>query len=491
MMLNPLTQCRDSRIELVADICVKKEDYCGKKRPYIVNLYKISDGSKVYYFVGEIPYVLNTISMLHAKGSIVEVDLSFEVDRFLWTLQSVLTHRKHEDCKDTFHVIKFEAAFLVDTVLAQIKKDVSGIRGQNAKCALTPQAELINSHEGQTYELDAAIVFDDEVTADREIAQNISNALSKRKLKVSFGQPGKRKLDFLERSRWKIIVLSKESCLRPMCIFALSSSIEMNKIGVIPVLNGLMAKEIPEFMSWMSCISTNENYIDSLLNIMMGQELQMDHCLPRGNVYTGFVWGYILNYLPIPLLGKAPGSNIQPVGPDLTSRIKTTLRDKKIMCGCIRKLYLCIPKSCEDRKLDEADGVAKIGELEAVKIGVRPYQLAMYRIKSPDLPSGQVCFLAEQPAPTKHLFDISKQYRDVGISAKDLHNQSEEFCKSCAANIRNKVFIHDVGDLNSLCQFLFYDDETYNKADALIILKNVLKDAIMDDLAKNIEVVYQ
>ncbi|KAL3848165.1 hypothetical protein ACJMK2_019039 [Sinanodonta woodiana] len=473
-ILNPLTQCRDSRIERVdVRLCVKTEDYCGKERTYFVTLYKITDGSTVYYFVGEIPYVLNTISMLHAKGSIVEVDRSYEVNRFLWTLESVLTHRKHDDCKDTFHVIKFEPQLLVDTILTQIKKDVTP--GLNAKCVMTPQAKLDNSVKGQSYEFDAAIVYDDEVSTDQMIAQNISDALCKNNFTFSFEEPGKPKLEFLDKARWKIIILSKESRLRPICCFALASSINNDKdkdenkdkeestnkvkakVRVIPVLNGIMVKEIPQFMYWMSCIYTNENYIDSLLNIMTGQELELDHCLPRGNVYTGLVWGYILNYLPIPLIGKALGSDIQPVGADLTNRIKMTLRDKSITCGCMRKLYLCIPKSCEDRKLDDADGIAKIGELEAVKVAERVYRLAMYMMTSPDLPDGQVCFLAEQPAPTKHLFDISKRYRNVGISEIDLHSQAEEFCKSCTANVRSETFIRDVGDLNSLCQFLFYD----------------------------------
>ncbi|KAL3848169.1 hypothetical protein ACJMK2_019043 [Sinanodonta woodiana] len=476
--------CSDGKISLVESIVVGTVVHAGKKRDQRVNIYSIIEGETVYYFVAEIPYVLNTIFMVHAS-KIVDVDLPFELDRFVLTLQNVLTHRVHENCKDTFHVIRYKEGTLADIILNQIKKDISGAAGNNTGSAMTPHAALAQPD----FEFEAAIVFNEHSRKDQEVAEEIGNALRMRNISIEPGWSGEPQFKFLERARWKIFILSKEAfddmLLKPKCIMALTDSVQKDKIGVIPVLNGITVDEIPEFISWISCVSTTEEYIRCLLNIITGQELKMDHCLPRGNISTGLMWGYIYNYLPIPLLSKYSSSDRSL---DFTTRIQNRLKASNVHCGCIQRLYIHVPKTCKEFKLENVEGIECVGELEPVKLEGRPYTLNMYKITSQHLPRGQVCFLAEQATPTTHLFGISNVYRDVGISPKEHHKQVKDFCESCNSTIQDVAFIKNVGDLNSICQFLLYDDEEHSTTKTSLV--DVLTMAIKEDIEKNVTVVF-
>ncbi|KAL3848166.1 hypothetical protein ACJMK2_019040 [Sinanodonta woodiana] len=484
----------EQRIKHVGKVDVTQIVHVGKPREYKVDLYRIQDDSEEYYFVAEYPNVLNTMYQIQEQ-SIAKIDLRLQMARFYFTLTKVLNHDVHKECHGTFNIIPYDATAsheenkLYSLILGKIKDE---LMDRHQEKISNPVTRLILTQEVSEV-MDAAVTWSCDVPEDSEVAQTLQSALNADNWKCETGIGS-----YSGRSKWKILVLSKESLqsdmLKPQYIAAMTESIEENGIGVIPVLRGMKIEEVPDFIKWVTYLSAEDSdYVERLIRTMKGEEMKTETVIPAGDVATGLAWGFILNYLPIPLLGKGDNNT------DLTDRIKKKLKEKALSCACIKRLYIIIPKTCQptpietntEKRSNSEPLVVNLGRLESVKFTSsgtisRPYELVMYNMttKEHQLPCGrnEICFLAEQATPSYTLFAMSSKYSNAGLSSKDLIEQARNFSDLCTTLIASQIYKEKVADIEKLCKFVYFDNESQNLSECLL-------DEIKKDLSSNVELV--
>ncbi|KAK3584675.1 hypothetical protein CHS0354_001260 [Potamilus streckersoni] len=483
----------EQRIRHIGKIDVTQIVHVGKPREYKVDLYSIKDNSVEYYFVAEYPNVLNTMYQIQEQG-IANIDLRLQMARFYFTLMKVLNNTVHKDCYNTYNIIPYDATASGETdnlyslVLGKIREE---LMDEHKEKVSSPVTRLLVAKEGSK-KMDATITYCNEVSEDSIVAQRIQSALNAHDWKFEDGT-GHGNFSYIGRGKWKIFVLSKEGLqsdmLKPQYISAMMESIDENRLCIIPVLRGMKIQEVPDFIKWVTYLSSDEeDYEERLIQTMKGEEMTMETRLPAGDVATGLAWGFILNYLPIPLLGKCEDNT------DLSDRIRKKLQEKAPSSACIKRLYITIPKTClpttietNTEKYPNFDPlIENLGRLKTVKFTSsgtvnRPYELVMYKMTTKEttiLPGSrtEICFLAEQATPSFTLFNMSKQYRDAGLSPEDLMEQARDFTQLCTTLIANQTFKEKVADIEKLCKFVHFDNDSKTVQETL--LEEIRKDLL-------------
>ncbi|KAK3584772.1 hypothetical protein CHS0354_021233 [Potamilus streckersoni] len=488
----------EQRIKHVGKIDITQKVHVGKPREYKVDLYSIRDDSVEYYFVAEYPNVLNTMYQIQEQD-IAEIDLRLQMARFYFTLRKVLTHDVHKNCHETFNIIPYDAAAnaeedkLYNLVMGKIRDELVDIRQEKVS---NPITRLILAKEGSEV-MDATVTWCCDVPEDSAVALTIQSALNADNWKCETGI-GKHTFSYTGRGKWNIFVLSKEGLesdmLKPQYIAAMTESIKEKRLCVIPVLRGMKIEEVPDFIKWVTYLSAEGyGYVERLIQAMKGEEMKTETIIPAGDVATGLAWGFILNYLPIPLLGKGEDNT------DLTDRIKKKLKEKALSSACIKRLYITIPKTCQptpietntEKNPNSEPLIESLGRLESVKFTTsgtvnRPYELVMYKMttKETQLPGGrtEICFLAEQATPSYTLFAMSRQYSNAGLSPKELMEQTRNFSDFCTTCIASQNFKEKVADIEKLCKFVYFDNESK-------ILPECLLEEIKVDMSSDVELV--
>ncbi|KAL3848167.1 hypothetical protein ACJMK2_019041 [Sinanodonta woodiana] len=489
----------EQRIRHVGKIDVTQLVHVGKPREYKVDLYSIKEDSTEYYFVAEYPNVLNTMYQIKKKD-LAEIDIQLQMSRFYFTLMKVLSHAVHKDCHGAFNIIPYnttasdETDSLYNLILGKIKEE---LMSKHEGKVSNPITRFLMAKSDSSVN-DTTVTWCEDVPEDSEVAERIQSTLRAHNWKYENGA-GKRFFSYIGRGKWKIFVLSKEGLqsdmLKPQFIAAMTESIEENRLCVIPVLRGMKIEEVPDFIKWVTYLSSDEErYEEILIQTMEGKEMTMETRLPAGDVATGLAWGFILNYLPIPLLGTSRDKT------DLTGRILKKLKEKRLNRACINKLYITIPKTCQPTPIETnieknpnfEPTIENIGRLEPVKFTSsgtvdRPYELVMYKMTTKEtmLPDGrnEICFLAEQATPTYTLFNMSKRYCDAGLSHEDLMEQAKDFSILCTTIIARQNFKEKVADIEDLCQFVYFDNTSKTT------IAEFLMEAIRKDLSSDVKLV--
>ncbi|KAL3848164.1 hypothetical protein ACJMK2_019038 [Sinanodonta woodiana] len=192
---------------------------------------------------------------------------------------------------------------LCSLVLGKIKEELTD---ESIEKVSSPVTRLLVAKEGSKRN-DATITYCNEVAEDSKVAERIESALEAHGWKFEDGT-GHSNFSYIGCGKWKIFVLSKEGLqrklLKPQFIAAVTDSIDENRLCVIPVLRGMKIQEVPDCIKWVTYLSSDEGDCEErLIQTMKGEEMIMETRLPSGDVATGLAWGFILNYLPIPLLG--------------------------------------------------------------------------------------------------------------------------------------------------------------------------------------------
>ncbi|KAK3584674.1 hypothetical protein CHS0354_001259 [Potamilus streckersoni] len=491
----------EKRIKHVGKVNVTQEIHGGKPREYKVDLYSIKHDALEYYFVAEYPNVLNTMYQIQHQG-IANIELGLQMARFKFALRKVLNNAVHENCHNTYNIMEYNATASVESkqlynlVLNKIREELLDEDAEKNSSLvtippLTPGSTVQPSECSNVQVHDAIIIWSTEDSEDSKVAENIKSALTAHR--YTFVQDvGKSYFSSLKAGRWKIFVISKEGLENNLQKFlyraAKAESINKNRLFVIPVLRGMNIQEVPDFIKWVTYLSADEEgYVDRLIQTMKGGEMPMEAKLPAGDVATGLAWGFILNYLPIPLLGKCEDNT------DLTDRIRKKLQEKALSSACIKKLYITIPKTCKtiaietntEKNPNSGPLIENLGRLKTVKFTSsgtvnRPYELIMYRMTTKEtmlLPGSrtEICFLAEQATPSFTLFNMSTKYSNAGLSSEYLVEQARDFSELCTKYIAGHDFKNKVADIENLCRFVYFDDE-----------KKSVQDSLLDEIKKDL-----
>lgn len=459
--------------------------HAGKPRKFSLTIYKISKGDEVFYFFADFPHVLKAMFSMEDKR-LAEVDIRFQIARFYFTMNEMINHAENQACHNTVQLLLFNEN--VESMQAVLWKAVSDSVPQEVQESLSadienmeidqPLEKLCKVESGDSQPvIDATVSCSDDCNEDRDIAQGIFLFLDGKGKKVEINTKDQSHFKLSEAS-WHIFVLSKEalesnSTLSTQCMGAMADGLSCQALRVLVVIRNLEPRHVPRFIKCVNMLKVTEpNFCDKILTTMNGGPLRLEHSLPAGDVATGLAWAYVINYLVITLLGTSSED-------DLGGRIQRFLRDKNEHCGCIKKLFILLPKSCttapdlavEANENPDIPGVKRgtgrvtyLGRTEPVVVNTggqleRKFFLHIYRHEDP-VSKRSVCFISEYCTPANCMREMTENYKFAGLNEEELEKQSKEFCDLFPDIIQREAVKHGLGDISELVEIIYYNDKT-------------------------------
>lgn len=426
-------------------------EHGGKKRTYNPAVYKITRKatSEWYYFTGDSPFILNTMSKMKEMG-FADIDLDLQVNRFRLTLMELVQHRNNIQCNETASFVRYndDEGSLAEGLWNALDEAASSVDQGSAN--ITRKEGKINTSQTAT------ITYAQDTDQDRRLAAELEECLQKHN--VTFTNGGnKMHFEVLRKARWNIFVLSEKSVEDPFMYMqydaAMTASITADQIQVIPILaSGSNIKNIPSKYTWATLLKQDEpNYLDKLWKTMQDDGMKMSEKLSAGDVYEGLAYSYLINYIPFNLTMKTK------TGRDFMQRF-TDARDK-FSAGCVvvPKVFVIVSKSCSfpppGYKFEREE---LLGEMEPVEQGFRKYGLQFYRMTMKD--GKQVCYSREYATPAVALHDMAN-LPFAGITSEQKTEQVQKFASLCRQIMDHKTFNEQIGDVKDKCEVVYFDDE--------------------------------
>ncbi|XP_060603164.1 uncharacterized protein LOC132756179 [Ruditapes philippinarum] len=446
-----------------------------KQRKYYPLVYRIlKDGSdESFYFTGDIPFIVATMSKMNNMG-FVEIDLNSQMVRFKMTLMELVQHRENLECKDTAKFISYKDVdeSLADMIWKNIMEELTTKvpKGETAESKTVTRKKA--EYKAGENEITATITHMGE-GKDRATAEEIVTFLGDEERNVKFHNgEGKMNFEVLANARWNIFVLSEDALeddtMVAQYLAALEYSICDNEVQVIPVLaSGTDIKKIPDLMKWTTLLKEDEpEYLNKLWKFMNEKRTMME-LIPSGKIYEGLAYAYLINYLPYNLTRKTPE------GRDFTQRFIDAKEKYKIKEPCVNKVYVIVPKSCS---FPDAGSSIKneehIGPLEPIVDGFRQYCLQLYRLTMSN--GEKVCYAREYATPAIALHDMA-QKPFAGVSKEAMNEQAKKFAEFSEEIMKNKIFNDKIGDVRDKCEMVYFDDESTGMDGVIDVLEERLK----------------
>lgn len=441
-----------------------------KSRPYNPVVYSIALGEEKWYFLGECPAIIETMSKLKKYG-FVEIDIKLQVERFRITLQELVQHRNNHVCNNTVSFIVYDDNTQTPQEVIQEKL----LEEKMMALKLEDQPEVVRHvTSGEEGKENFASITGTDTAADRLVAMDIMKFLAEKKKPFSV-YANKLSNKELEDSRWNIFIFSKESIVDPIFTSqysaAIHASIDDNQLQVIPVVSkGVLFEEIPSNYKWITLLHSDDaNFTEKLWHLMESEPPTMTELIPAGEVYKGLAWAYLLNYLPLALLGTTEQ------GRGLRERFEDAMVKYNVDCPCIPRVFIVIPKSCTfPPPKTQFKGEEHIGELEPVVVGFRKYLLQLYKVTTSN--GKQYCYAREYATPVIAMHEMADKYKFAGLSKDNLYSQTELFTDYIIEEIRNERFKSKIGDLESRLWLVNYDDMTERAGEKISMVQALEKE---------------
>lgn len=437
-----------------------EESHGDKKRKYNPSVYKISkrDTNESFFFTGDIPFILATMSKMNEMG-FVEIDLHLQVVRFRMTLMELVQHRENKPCRDTAKFISYNdseetpAKVIWESLVEEFKPTPA--EGGKKTIALR-KAQLKDEKEEK---ISATITHLPGIPEDDEVAEEIQNYLTEQKVVFRNGE-FKTNFKALDDARFNIFVLSEEAVkdkqMSAMFQAALEYSISDNEVQVIPVLaKGSDIKNIPYNYKWATLLKKEQDgYLDRLWDAMKSRRKMLE-LLPSGVVFEGLAYAYVINYLPFNLLYKTAD------GRDFKERFLDAKAKFNVNCPCVPMIYVIVPKSCLcPPPGSEFAHEEHIGAMEPVVLGFRKYFLQLYRLTMSN--GEKVCYAREYATPAIALHDMSL-LPFAGLNVEEMNKQAQQFAEFSKQIMQNPIFIEKIGEMQDKCEMVYFDDVALGK----------------------------
>ncbi|XP_060072934.1 uncharacterized protein LOC132552763 [Ylistrum balloti] len=481
-------ECLDPRLKY-EDKLEMKIKVNGSLRIFTPNVYSITDpqsGMK-YYCLAEIPSAFCALGsiFMDALGKIDAHQLDLEVERFYYQIDFLLSHQNSQDCHNKVVILPYNDedktgdALPGSHLLRACQKSLqclppgrpilgsvsaNYLEGCSVPCdQLYHQTEPQDEHqedqiqEDQIHE-DVCLIC---CACDRENAENIKTFLESKKKIVSVVTPEREGFEQTEKTvraaRWSVLFLSEASM--HVMEFWLGELLTIGNLEncqrLLPVLLDTHPDNIPDFLSWVTFITTDEpDYAEKINHIIEGESVTFTTQIPIGNVAEGLVWVFYANYLR---------HNLQ----DIPRRIKKKLKE----CSGVNMwnikystvLFELVPKSCKCPKELASPGgqISDEGPIESVQKTIwgtqRTFTCNLYKI---NLDNGkQYYFLGEFASPVRTLYSMH-QSLIAGLSKQLMEEQVHLFAIQLQKVVKSKI--------SNSCEVIMYDDAEDNLVDILV-----------------------
>ncbi|XP_052782726.1 uncharacterized protein LOC128218979 [Mya arenaria] len=470
-----------SGIEIVTEkIEAFEEDYQGKSRPFHLTVYTLQKGDEKYRFFADMPNVLTAIYELRERSLMSGVDSRLQLDRFYYTYNKVFNHSKNKDYNETIVMLKYDDQKrtyyqeLYDALKASATAaKESPTSGQHKETVIYKRDEVESSGADRASAPEVVIICTENEKLDRELGGDIQTFLENKQVRVSAyaGDVGN------ETVEWYIVILSKESLrdelVSKQCHDILADSIDRNEVRLVIVLRELNTNEVPETINWVTLLNASEpTYLQNILNTVKGGKIEMEHRLPAGDVATGLTSGYLTNYLRHTLFLRSPRDEGHL---DLRERMFKFMRENKITCGLIPKMFVICNKSCTiDQKvaetamkglsLDDKRKVESFGELRLPPVYLssgaqqrRPLYLIPFRYTNSET-GKEFCFIAEYCTPLRTLYKMANDLPLAGLHKHEMYAQMERFVSLFQEFTHTPRVKDTIGDFTDVVQLVIHDD---------------------------------
>ncbi|WAR27875.1 hypothetical protein MAR_013579 [Mya arenaria] len=378
-----------------------------------------------YRFFADMPNVLTAIYELRERSLMSGVDSRLQLDRFYYTYNKVFNHSKNKDYNETIVMLKYDDQKrtyyqeLYDALKASATAaKESPTSGQHKETVIYKRDEVESSGADRASAPEVVIICTENEKLDRELGGDIQTFLENKQVRVSAyaGDVGN------ETVEWYIVILSKESLrdelVSKQCHDILADSIDRNEVRLVIVLRELNTNEVPETINWVTLLNASEpTYLQNILNTVKGGKIEMEHRLPAGDVATGLTSGYLTNYLRHTLFLRSPRDEGHL---DLRERMFKFMRENKITCGLIPKMFVICNKSCTiDQK--------------------------------------EFCFIAEYCTPLRTLYKMANDLPLAGLHKHEMYAQMERFVSLFQEFTHTPRVKDTIGDFTDVVQLVIHD----------------------------------
>ncbi|XP_052782725.1 uncharacterized protein LOC128218978 isoform X2 [Mya arenaria] len=495
-----------------------KEDHMGKERKIIITVYKISKGSEFYYFFADMPPVLNCIYQLWYHG-VGGVDCLLQVERFKHTYNKVVHHADFSsEGYDPFRMLDYDdkTTSHFEKLFESVRKSVA--EDNRARKEVEKSGTPWGRQESEKVTEGVLVSCVEDCREDKEVACQIVEYLKEKKVQVALdSQCVGPLLQIANTYKWYVFVFS-EDALRSQsltfnCIQLLGDSVSDNEVKVIPVLNNISIEKLPNFVRWVTLLTTSDKKCcEHLYDTIRGGPVTMEERMPAGDVATGLCWAYLINYLKYTLFTPAvveDGERCLKL--DFVQRIRKFLKDSNIANGCLDKVCILCPASCDtpSRIAEEANEGAteeqgrleEVGHLLPVFADTggqmnREFKLHVYKYNN-DKTKKTVYFVTEVCTPFGCLHQMASKFQFAGLTAEDKVRQGEKFVKTYREITSREAVKEKFGDFEKYTKLLYYKEpktlmtaieETLLQETGFIFMEPVRRDSDPDDFDRAEEI---
>ncbi|KAL4220256.1 hypothetical protein ACF0H5_020663 [Mactra antiquata] len=472
------------------DILIEKMDrtidmdvtHGDKRRKYSPVVYKVTKKGvdETYYFTGDVPFILATMSKMKEQG-FADIDIHLQWIRFCKTLQELVEHRSpNNKCRGTAHIIDYNdkkgsfAPLLWDALVDEFKELIPAEEKQKVRQA---KGKL---SEDKDNTVTATITYFDDSTEDQGAAYDIQEFLKTKSVQFGNGNGGTSKLQDLQKSRWKIFILSEIGVQNnEMSVFfdsAIEASVSDNLVQVIPVLaKGSDLCKLPYRFRWTTLLKQCEpDYLEKLWKVMQDEKTMTDF-LPAGVVYEGLAYAFLMNYMCFNLTYETPS------GRDFDERFLDGITKycKEEDCICVPKVFVIVPKTCcVPAPGTQFEREVHLGALEPIVLGPRKYFLQFYMMT---LSNGQkVCYAREYATPAIALHDMANGIAFAGLDKHQMNVQAKKFAEFSNEIMQNQEFNTKFRMVHKRCTIVYFDDEDIGREGVITVLEKELLNCIKD-----------
>ncbi|WAR25073.1 hypothetical protein MAR_010777 [Mya arenaria] len=468
-------------IEKDGDSIEFKVNHMGKERTMSITVYKISKGNEFYFFFADMPQVLNCIYQLWDLG-VSGVDCLLQVERFKHTYNKVVNHADFSlEGYDTFRMLDYDDKTTThfEKLFESVKKSVADDNRARKEVKKSGKPWVRQESDQVTEGVLVSCVEDS--VEDRKVAEQIVEYLEEKKVKVALGSQCVGSLSQIANSyKWYVFVFSEDAMrshsLTFNCIQLLGNSVSDNEVKVIPVLNNISIEELPTFVRWVTLLTTSDkNYCEHLYDTIRGGPVTMEERMPAGDVATGLCWAYLVNYLKYTLFTLAVVEDGERrLKLDFVRRIRKFLKDRNIRNGCLDKVCILCPASCEtpNEIAEEANEGATNGQGRLEKVGQllpvfantgghidRVFSLYVYKYHN-EKTQKTVYFVTEVCTPFGCLHQMASKFPFAGLTAEDKVRQGEKFVNTYREITSLQAVKEKFGDFEKYTTLLYYKEPT-------------------------------